>query len=178
MLSEFQDTQNKQNMLAHGISVYFSFKNIIEYLSGNGHLDAPLPNWITTHKEKLLNKILPAYDSIKTYLIYHDCGKPKSLIIDSNGKRHFPNHAEISQELFSLYSKDELARYLIGQDMVCHISKPKDATALKTTPHIEILLCTALAALISNAKMFGGFESDSFKIKFKSLSKLGNNILT
>ena len=39
------------------------------------------------------------------------------------------------------------------------------------------LLVTALCELHSNASMFGGTESTSFKIKFKQLDKRGKQIL-
>lgn len=176
MRSEFQDIKNGQTILKHGIGVYFSFKKIYTCLS-RGESALPLPSWLFKHKEKLLNKIESSYDSIKTYLIYHDCGKPFCLTIDADGRRHFPNHAAISQEFFAKHSNNELASYLIGADMLCHTAKPKDAEELKKIPHIEILLCAALAALYANAEMFGGFSSESFKIKFKNLSKLGERIL-
>jgi hypothetical protein len=39
------------------------------------------------------------------------------------------------------------------------------------------LLVTSLCELHSNASMFGGIESTSFKIKYKQLDKRGNQVL-
>jgi hypothetical protein len=39
------------------------------------------------------------------------------------------------------------------------------------------LLLTGLAEVHANAKMFGGLESTSFKIKFSQIEKRGNAII-
>jgi hypothetical protein len=44
-------------------------------------------------------------------------------------------------------------------------------------PEAISLLITGLCELHSNAQMFGGIESTSFKIKWKHLSKMGKRIL-
>ena len=141
-------------------------KDISQWLK-NGH---SVKKYIKIHFPK-------HFDDICSYLIYHDCGKPFCLIIDDNGKRHFPNHAMISKNTFLQYSSNQFIANLIEKDMLCHITKPKDYLSLVYEPYIELLLCSALAELHSNASMFGGFASDSFKIKFKNLDKLGQRIL-
>jgi hypothetical protein len=40
-----------------------------------------------------------------------------------------------------------------------------------------LTLLTSLCELHSNASMFGGIESTSFKIKYKQLDKRGNQVL-
>jgi hypothetical protein len=40
-----------------------------------------------------------------------------------------------------------------------------------------VLLLTGLCELHSNAQMFGGIDSTSFKIKFKQLERLGKKVI-
>jgi hypothetical protein len=178
MSKEYQDINSKQTILQHGISVWFKFKKLISHLNtnSNNEYQYPIPGWIIEHKDSILSKIQNNISDIRTYLIYHDCGKPFCLTTDENG-RHFTNHAKISKETFLNHSTNQFIANLIGNDMLCHTTKPKDYQSILHFENIEILLCSALAELHSNAIMFGGFDSDSFKIKFKNLNKLGSRIL-
>lgn len=178
MATTFQDKNAKQTILMHGISVWFKFKKLYNHLQSdvNSQYSYPLPTWINEHKENLLPILEKYIKDIQIYLIYHDCGKPFCLSEDEKGQ-HFKDHAQVSQKTFLQYSNNHLIADLIGKDMLCHTTKAKDYQSLIDIPNIEILLCSALAELHSNALMFGGFQSDSFKIKFKNLSKLGSRIL-
>lgn len=162
-----------QNTLQHGLSVW---KHTRQLLSGETS-DFRLPQWYITYKDRILNNLHP-YKTIKHYNIWHDCGKFACLEIDENGKRHFSNHAEKSKEIFLEHiSKNETIANLIGLDMICHTESYEQIMELN--PDIKdicTLLITALAELHSNAKMFGGIESDSFKIKWKRLEKLGKKL--
>lgn len=183
MKTTFQDKNAKQTILDHGISVWKKFDELYKYLldcdnsqESLSEYQYPLPKWLLQHKDYLIPFLTENLKSIKTYLILHDCGKPFCLTEDEIGQ-HFKNHAQISKETYLKYYDNQMVAQLIGDDMLCHITKPKDYEALIDHPNIEILLCAALAELHSNAIMFGGFDSDSFKIKFKNLSKLGERIL-
>lgn len=177
MANTYQDQKAKQTILQHGISVWFKFKKLYNFLqSEDSSYHYPLPQWAITYRDylnKFLEKSIP---EIKNYLIYHDCGKPFCISSDEKGQ-HFANHAQVSANTFSQFFSDDKITQLIADDMLCHTTKPKDFETLINHPNIEILLCSALAELHSNALMFGGFDSDSFKIKFKNLSKLGSRIL-
>jgi hypothetical protein len=177
MSEEYQDINSKQTILQHGLSVWNKFTQLIQYLesSNEEEYQHPLPKWTIEYKHIFLPIIKRNLSDIKNYLIYHDCGKPFCLKTDENG-RHFTNHAEISKQTFLKYSDNQIIADLIGKDMLCHLTKAKDYTSIVHDEHIEILLCSALAELHSNAIMFGGFDSDSFKIKFKNLNKLGSRI--
>lgn len=178
MENEFQDIEAKLTILQHGLDVWHHFQSLINYLQkDNSIYQIPIPNWLEKYKYILLKKCLPHLEQIKNYLIYHDCGKPYCLEIDNNGKRHFPNHSQISKEYFLKYSNNKFIAELISKDMLCHITKPKDFERLIYEENIEILLLSALAAIHSNSTMFGGLESDNFKIKLKNLEKLGTRIL-
>ncbi len=179
MSKEYQDINAKQTILQHGESVRSKFLELFKHIeSGEDSIyKYPNPKWIIQYRDILYPILKQNNSDIETYLLYHDCGKPFCLEIDENGRRHFPNHAEISKQTFLRYSSNQFIANLIGKDMLCHIKKPKDFQDLIWEEDIEILLCSALAELHSNAQMFGGFDSDSFKIKFKNLDKLGQRIL-
>ena len=181
METEFQNINTQQTILDHGMSVCDEFKKLFTMLNSNFSINIDncktIPFWFFQYKNILHELCSKHFDYICSYLIYHDCGKPFCLIIDDNGKRHFPNHAIISKNTFLQYSSNQFIANLIEKDMLCHITKPKDYLSLVYEPYIELLLCSALAELHSNASMFGGFASDSFKIKFKNLDKLGQRIL-
>ena len=177
MATTFQDKNAKQTILMHGISVWFKFKKLYNYLQySNTDYAYPLPFWINEHKQNILPILEKHIKDIQIYLIYHDCGKPFCLSEDDKGQ-HFTNHSAMSKKTFLQYSHNQFIATLISNDMLCHTTKAKDYENIINTPNIEILLCSALAELHSNALMFGGFQSDSFKIKFKNLSKLGSRIL-
>ncbi len=179
MQSEYQDIIHQFTIFDHGLDVWKNFQSLHKYLEKKSEepYDKPMPKWALLYKDKILEKCKNKLEIIENYLIYHDCGKPFCLIVDEEGRRHFPNHAEVSYQTFLQYHQDYDIANLIRKDMLCHTTKPKDFELIKNDEDIEILLLSALAAIHSNAIMFGGLDSDSFKIKFKNLEKLGERIL-
>ena len=121
-----------------------------------------------------LHKLALTPQQARIYHVFHDCGKPSTLTIDEQGRRHFPGHAEASARLFAEAApEDELTARLISKDMLCHVTKAADSDFLLQDPDFPTLMLTAWAELHANASaLFGGFESDSFKIKRKQLMKL------
>lgn len=179
MKSTYQDKNAKQTILQHGISVWLHFKQLYVFMkSGKDSTEYqyPLPSWFNNYKNELLPFLEGNIDAIKKYMIYHDCGKPFCLTEDEAGQ-HFKNHAQTSKEIYEKIFSRGLIADLIGDDMLCHLTKPKDFELLLDNQNIEILLCASLSEMHSNARMFGGFDSDSFKIKFKNYEKLGKRIL-
>ena len=164
-----------QNVLEHGISVAKHFNKLI-----SGDIDNwKLPTWFTDNKDFILNN-LHSLEDIKEYQVMHDCGKPYCMKIDEDGKRHFPNHAQVSFDTFSKISDNKIVADLISKDMVFHTIKSDEVEDFVKSNSIETiltLLVTALCELHSNATMFGGIESTSFKIKFKQLDKRGKQVL-
>ncbi len=133
-----------------------------------------LPEWFKENHHFIINN-LHDWKTISTYNQYHDCGKPFCLVIDSDGKKHFPNHAETSKKMFLDAGGDSLTAGLIGYDMMCHSGDIDMTLPIKT---LLTLLITAFAEIHSNAKQFpGGTSSTSFKIKYKRLDKIGKKIL-
>lgn len=184
------------SVLEHGRSVYKYLDHLNEMLSlgisikdkFREKLEWQLPSWFEEYQEDLA---WSRYCSSITYwyACYHDCGKPYCKIIDDEGKVHFPNHAQVSYETWlkinqessiNLPKKDiEIIGQLILHDMDLHIMNATQIDELINTLPQEIvvsLLLTALAEIHSNAAMFGGINSSSFKIKFKQIDRRGRQI--
>jgi hypothetical protein len=62
-------------------------------------------------------------------------------------------------------------------DMDIHILSADALKEFSERPEAISLLITGLAEIHSNASMFGGIESTSFKIKWKHLNKRGRQLL-
>ena len=152
------------NMLEHGKMVNVEYFKI---LSGNRDSDLPveLINLIKT------KELMPKHLMTK-YHILHDCGKPLIKCVDSDGKSHYPNHADVSAEQIKFLFPDEFDLYfLIKNDMEFHTKKTNELVELSKHKLGFALYLTAWAELFANSSMFGGVESVSYKIKRKKLMK-------
>lgn len=157
------------SVLAHGEMVNDYFLDLIK---GTGKFSWKLPDWCT---QEFLEKIGDIH-LISTYLVYHDAGKPFCRTVDSEGRQHFPNHAEVSYQVMKGHLSPEI-RELIRRDMDMHLMKPSEIRSYDRPDLIPTLLLAALSEIHANATMFGGIESTSFKIKWKALNRLGNAYL-
>jgi len=165
-----------QTVLQHGIAVRDYLFDLIGFLRG-GELTKQwrLPDWLILNKGKLNSRLLDDY-VLNTYAIFHDCGKPYCLEIDSEGRRHFPNHADVSKDTWLNISDNNVVANLISKDMVIHITKPNQLPKVSEQPEIVSLLLTALAEVHCNSEMFGGISSISFKQKWHHINKCGEHI--
>lgn len=165
------------SVLQHGESVKDYLFDLINHLRSGTPLkyDWRLPNWIFENKDLILSS-LPDDETSELYTVYHDCGKPFCLTIDDEGRRHFPNHAQVSYDIFKQVFDNPVAAELILHDMDIHTLKADDVKEFVQNPHAITLLLTGLAEIHSNCQMFGGFSSTSFKIKFKCLNQRGKQI--
>ena len=136
-----------------------------------------LPAWFEQHASWTRTQLAPQFDDLQTYQQWHDCGKFYCQELDTDGKAHYPDHAQVSADIWRGLGGDPKIGQLIGDDMLCHHLRPADALSFASNPNALALLVTALCELHANASMFGGISSDSFKIKFKRLEKCGNIIL-
>ena len=165
-----------QSILDHGISVHNYFIDLKNHVLNNSNLEEEwkVPDW--AFDLNLWSKILSDSD-IKNYQIYHDCGKPFCIEYDNEQRKHFPNHAFISSKIWSQISDNSTIENLIRKDMEVHTLKADecDDFCLDINTAATLLL-TGLAELHSNAAMFGGIDSTSFKIKWKHLNKRGKKI--
>ena len=176
-----------QSIYQHGVSVNDHFQELIHDLQFEiQNENWKIPNWMIEYKNELLSN-LHNNDSIIKYTIFHDCGKSFCLMIDSEGNRHFPDHANVSKQKFLEADADLIVANLIGWDMCIH-----QDSSLEIQKKLEnewsikdacTLLLVSLAEIHSNAKIFGGMntikenlESTSFKIKWKQIEKRGKQI--
>ena len=167
-----------QSVMQHGISVKNYTFDIINHLKFGTPLkyEWRLPDCVYENKDTILSN-LPSDKVLKLYTILHDCGKPYCLEIDSDGKKHFPNHAEVSATTFSSIFENKEVEDLIRHDMDIHLLKSDEVEEFCKNPNAITLLLTGLAEIHSNCQMFGGIDSTSFKIKWKNINKRGSQIL-
>lgn len=180
------DQTKGQNVLQHGRSVREHYFALLSHLKGESNLNETsnwkLPEWVETYKEEIL-ATLPSRFIMDRYLTLHDCGKPVIREVDEDGKVHFPNHAEASAKTYvethgePKTAKQELEEttiaYLIAHDMDIHMLKAAGIEEFAKRPTAFAHLLAGLSEVTSNASMFGGIESTSFKIKYKQLDQRG-----
>ena len=182
-MQECMQTKN-QNVLQHGESVRDHLFDLLDHLQYGEKLkyEWKIPEWIYEYKDLILEKIYDRF-TLAEYTVFHDCGKPYCKTVDEEGKVHFPNHAEVSYNVFkSVFPQgfggwDDVVPELILMDMDIHTMKSEDIDGFAKSPHAITLLITGLAEIHSNAAMFGGIDSVSFKIKWKQIDKRGKKIL-
>ena len=133
-------------------------------------------------KEERFNYLLIyQYDPIlmRHYHLYHDCGKSYCKVIDKQGKIHYPDHANKSAQIHAKHFDAPEANWLIKNDMIFHSCKGEELKEWmnENTPQvIASLYLTAWSEIMANAQLFGGLESDTFKIKKKRLIQHGKKI--
>lgn len=169
-----------QTILEHGLSVAEYMGELLDFLDG-----APLdetrwrvPSWLGENRA-LLKSLLPSRAMLQEYAIFHDCGKPRCRTVDADGRVHFPDHAEVSYKTWLEAGGDEDVAFLIRNDMKLHTATSEEAeTFLKETEprFLAALLLSALSEVHSNARLFGGIDSTSFKIKWKKIDRRGRQI--
>lgn len=171
------EQSENQSVLDHGLSV----KNYLFDLLNHLRKDSPLkykwniPDFIYENKEFILSQ-LPDDRTLKLYTVLHDCGKPFCLTIDDDGKRHFPNHADVSFNIFNQLYDNPIAADLIKHDMDIHTLKSAGVEEFCKNPYHITSLLVGLCELHSNAELFGGLDSTSYKIKLKSFTQRGKQI--
>src|SRR5690348_4087445 len=84
-----------QSVYQHGESVRDHTFKLISILKTGVNDYFKLPEWFMQYRFQILERLYPE-EIIEEYTLYHDCGKIYCLTYDENGRRHFPNHAEIS----------------------------------------------------------------------------------
>lgn len=157
------------NMLQHGQLVHEEYKKLI---ATQDIECAELKQLFARFGSRL-----PPAEVLERYHVYHDCGKHLTLTIE-DGKRRFPNHAEISSKQYlTIFPEDCFTGQLIRMDMDFHILRGDDLLKLCRSPFASILYFTAWAEINANAGMFGGKESESYKIKRSRLIQAGKKLL-
>lgn len=167
-----QCRQNQQQSIYdHGVSVKNHFVKLY-----NGDLsEFRVPKWFNCYANIIKDKLLP-YETCLEYAVFHDCGKPRCSVIGSDGKLHFPDHAIISANIYRSMSENEQVAKLIEMDMDVHVLKTENIYEFASRTEAITLLVMGLAEIHSNAIMFGGIDSTSFKIKWKNIDRKGQKI--
>lgn len=161
------------NMLQHGAMVHESYLQLMQDLD-NGKED-PVFQKLYDHTKHTL---LPIH-TLKNYHIYHDCAKHIQIEYDAQGRRHFPNHALNSATQYSiLFPNDVNTQFLILHDMHFHTKRGDELAWLFRHPLGPNLFFTALAEINANCQMFGGRDSDSYKIKRKKLIQTAKKFIS
>ncbi len=169
------------SVLKHGMLVNDAYERIRAYIAGEPSPDGwRLPDWTRDALVVTYNASLSEADLaiIREYQIFHDCGKPYVRIEDADGRVHFPDHARMSGRIWESVGGHPVAARLMTMDMDAHLLKSGDVAEFASRPEALTLLITALAEVHANATMFGGLDSDSFKIKAKHLDKRGRQVLS
>ena len=161
------------DMFDHGIAVFQKYKQLYKQLTGVKSTDLPMPSWLNS---ELINKLEPL-SVVFDYTIHHDCGKPSVLQYDETGKRHFPNHSKKSTERAQSIGLSNQVCSLIEHDMDFHTLKSEDIETFAKLPNAITLMVVGVAEVLANAEMFGGFDSVSYKIKWKHIEKRGRQVL-
>ena len=169
-----------QSVYQHGQSVNFHLIELLSHLKNETSLENwKLPDLFKKHGKQILEN-LHCEEILNQYAVFHDIGKPYCIEYDSDGKKHFPNHAQVSKEIWLSTGGNEIVGNLIGWDMDIHtLSSEEIAKRCSeewTREDAFSLLITSLVEIHSNAKLFGGLESVSFKSKFKTVERRGNQI--
>jgi len=135
-----------------------------------------LPKWFHTWRTQLAEATRNNVGLAQGYLEWHDCGKPFCLEYDADGRAHFPQHAKVSARLWERLGGSAAASHLIARDMDLHTLAPSAMAEFAKQENAALLLIATLAAVNANAQLFGGLESDSFKIKAKQLEARGKRL--
>jgi hypothetical protein len=163
------------SVLAHGQSVHDYYLDLRDHCVNGTPLrhEWKLPDWISTPAlwAGTLDESI-----VSLYQVYHDCGKPFCKEVDQEGRSHFPEHASVSADVWRSIGGDEQVASLIGLDMAIHLLKADDLDAFSKLPGAATLLITGFCEIHSNAAMFGGVDSTSFKMKWKHIDRRGKQI--
>jgi hypothetical protein len=77
------------------------------------------------------------WKTLRTYLKFHDCGKPFCKTIRPDGTYSYPDHAQVSKEKFLEYADttptdvQKFVAELIGRDMEPHLLRGKEEELIK-----------------------------------------------
>jgi len=174
--------QAQQSVWEHGQAVLGGYEALL-LAAASGQLPEGWrpPKWWSPAAAAWLLAHQPQRQTMARYLLWHDCGKPAALVLDAQGRAHFPGHAQVSADTWRALGGTADEVWLIRHDMVLHSGSAADCAELLHTPEGRRLwpglLLAALSEVHANAQMFGGTESTSFKAKAKQLDRRGTQLL-
>ena len=179
MIYKMKSTEQMEGLSVydHGIMVNDMYNKIIDNIDCLDTVFDKVPKWLSENSDYIKTE-LEKFDKniIETYLIMHDIGKVDTLTIDENGRRHFPNHTQVSHDVWLELGGNEKVAKMMLHDMDFHLLKNVGIPDFMKNENFLLHMVVSFAEVVSNSFLFGGFESTSFKIKFKQLEKRGNAI--
>ena len=138
------------DMWAHGEWVHTHYQRLYDALL-QGQAPKELQAWFTRALGGDHGCLLSPQEAC-AYHIYHDCGKPLALKVGEDGRRHFPQHADISAAQYALlFPTDIQTRGLIAHDMDFHVARGDAISQVWALPHAPTLYLTAWAEIYANA---------------------------
>lgn len=130
-------------------------------------------DWPRLERCRWLEGALPLPDGLlpelRIYCRYHDIGKP-ICHIETDRKHQYPDHANVSADIWAKIDGRERITRWIRNDMAVHTLTQEE---FQSIPDWQLHRLVGLAEVYANAEMFGGFESDQFKIKLKKVIRNG-----
>lgn len=175
---QFRSAAGEQSVMAHGESVHTHYQELLKAAQNAGFPTGwRLPKWWKPEVATALAAAQPEPSLMRNYLVYHDCGKPLVRLLDADGRAHFPDHAEASASLWDDLGGQSDEVWLMRHDMLLHQGSAEACQAIQGHRLMPGLLFAALAEIHSNAEMFGGVESSSFKMKAKQLDRRGSALM-
>lgn len=137
-----------------------------------------IPEWLEKNFTEIVSN-LHTNALIKNYTINHDCGKHLCKV-EIDGKVRYPDHAEFSYKFFlEHYPNESVIANLIRSDMFVHTCSAEELENSELSKKdLTTLFVVALSEIHANAELFGGIESQSFKQKFKQISRRGNRFFS
>lgn len=160
-----------QTVLEHCLSVNTCFWMIVDHLQRG----AKIPDWwkIPSWAKPMAEMLNQDSDTISEYLGFHDCGKPFCQTTDENGNPHFPNHAQVSHDIWLEAKGSPEVALLMLHDMDFHTMRADTMEAFCSLPFAPTLMLAGLAEIHANAELFGGPNSSGFKIKCEHVKRRG-----
>lgn len=165
-----------QSVLEHGQSVWEYYQDLRDHVLHGKPLkfEWRLPDWVFT--KGLWDKVY-SDNQVEEYLVYHDNGKVLCREVDDEGRVHFPNHAKVSADNWLRLTGNHEVAELMRLDMDIHLMKAEGLVEFASRKGAATLLLAGLCEVHSNARMFGGIESSSFKAKWKQIDRRGKQLV-
>lgn len=161
-----------QNVLEHGEAVLSKYKTLMAHAArGEFPPGWRQPKWWTPETARRLAREQPPAEIMTNYLRFHDCGKPACRTVDEEGRQHFPDHAAASAALWKAAGGHPDEVWLMANDMMLHSGSAEECEGLRGHRLAPALMFASLSEVHSNADMFGGPETSSFKAKAKQLER-------
>tara|TARA_B100001245_G_C22894857_1_gene432068 strand:+ start:6337 stop:6882 length:546 start_codon:yes stop_codon:yes gene_type:complete len=132
------------SVLGHGIQVARYFNDMKKHVLHGKPLkyEWKLPEWALS---TMLWESLPSEKQLSQYHWFHDCGKPFCRTVDEQGRQHFPDHANVSADIWHSLTGDEIVSTLIRRDIDIHLFKGNQVNDFAERPYANALLLTGLS---------------------------------